>query len=89
MNRPALVTCPRCHRHACLVCWHGAIRICDRCLVADPAAAAPPIAFETRGLAGLPATLLAAFSPLRTAPAFAYDIIGYLEDPDRLFLEMS
>jgi hypothetical protein len=73
-DRPADFTCPRCGAHACLFCWHPVAERCDTCLKRDPAAAAPALPWET--LHGSPIqryvrTLVSAFAPVRTAPAFA------------------
>ena len=73
-ERPAAFTCPRCGNYACLFCWHAQSNRCDACLKRDPAAAAPPIAWES-GHRAAPvryvATLGSAFSPVQSAPAFA------------------
>ena len=72
-DRPALAVCPRCGGYACLACWHHPVRRCHACLVRDPAAAAPPVPWET--VAPLPVrfarTLLSALRPIASAPAFA------------------
>ncbi|MBZ0120391.1 MAG: hypothetical protein K8H88_25590, partial [Sandaracinaceae bacterium] len=47
-ERPAAVICPRCGNYACLACWHMTVRRCHACLMRDPAAAAPPIPWETQ-----------------------------------------
>jgi hypothetical protein len=55
-------------------CWHPSVQRCERCMLEDPAAAAPPIPFERRDLSVAKryfATLATAFSPIRSAPAFA------------------
>ena len=73
-ERPAAFTCPRCGNYACLFCWHSASERCDACLRRDPAAAAPPLAWETQDgswLRRFAATLLSAFRPVHSAPAFA------------------
>ena len=73
-GRPAAFTCPRCGNYACIFCWHALSARCDACLQRDPAAAAPPIAWELRerSLFGRYfATLGSAFRPIRSAPAFA------------------
>lgn len=78
-GRPAQVVCPLCHRSYCVFCYHAQLERCENCLRADPAAAAPAIPFESeqRGaLGGFFATLLTAFSPARTAPAFARPDLG-------------
>jgi hypothetical protein len=74
-ERNAHFTCPRCGSFACASCWHPSVARCTRCLRRDPTEAAPPIAWEQAGRS-LPArylaTLASAFSPLRSAPAFAH-----------------
>jgi hypothetical protein len=78
-ERPALFTCPHCGGHACVVCFHPAIERCQRCLKRDPTEAAPPLPWEREGE---PApkrylrTLATAFSPVRSAPAFAREEIA-------------
>jgi hypothetical protein len=73
-DRPASFTCPRCGNYACMFCWHSVSQRCDACLKRDPAAAAPPLPWET--LEGSPLTrfvrtLGSAFRPVQSAPAFA------------------
>lgn len=73
-ERGALAVCPRCGAYACLACWHQPIRRCHACLMRDPAAAAPPIAWEEpgRGLVSrLAGTMKSALRPISSAPAFA------------------
>jgi hypothetical protein len=73
-DRPAAFTCPRCGNYVCLFCWHAVSERCDACLKRDPAAAAPPLAWETRDgswLRRFAATLASAFRPVHSAPAFA------------------
>ena len=73
-ERQAYVTCPRCKRHCCLQCWHHQLHQCDACLREDPAAAVAPLPWESAGgpwLTRLLQTLMTAFSPVITAPAFA------------------
>jgi hypothetical protein len=55
-------------------CWHPSVQRCERCMLEDPAAAAPPIPFERSELSAAKryfATLATALSPIRSAPAFA------------------
>lgn len=73
-DRLAHYVCPRCGAFACLSCFHPAVARCERCVGRDPADAAPPLAWERPD--GTPwsrylATLASAFSPVRSAPAFA------------------
>jgi hypothetical protein len=78
-ERAALAVCPRCGEYACLACWHHPIRRCHRCLMLDPAGAAPPIAWEQRDrnvVARFFATLATALQPLASAPAFARSGVG-------------
>lgn len=78
-ERLAHFTCPRCGSHACVFCWHPAIERCQQCVRSNPTEAAPPIAWETREggvLQRYLRTLLTAFSPVRSAPAFARDDIA-------------
>jgi hypothetical protein len=73
-DRPASFTCPRCGNYACIFCWHSVSQRCDACLKRDPAAAAPPLAWETREgsvLSRFFRTLASAFRPVQSAPAFA------------------
>jgi hypothetical protein len=73
-ERPAAFTCPRCGNYACLFCWHPTSERCDTCLRRDPAAAAPPLPWETQQgsvVARFFGTLRGAFRPVQTAPAFA------------------
>ena len=72
-ERPALIRCPQCSGDACIACWHYSIDRCERCLRADPAAAAEPIPWETTGPLArrVLGTLFAALRPTRTAPSFA------------------
>ena len=73
-ERPAAFTCPRCGNYACVFCWHTVAERCDACLRRDPAAAAPPLAWETldgSSLRRFVATLGTAFRPVHSAPAFA------------------
>lgn len=73
-ERPAAFTCPRCGNYACLFCWHPVSRRCDACLKRDPAAAAPPIAWEASQrslIVRYLQTLASAFRPVLSAPAFA------------------
>ena len=73
-GRPAAFTCPRCGNYACIFCWHALSERCDACLKRDPAAAAPPIAWESHAgnvASRYLATLGSAFRPTRSAPAFA------------------
>jgi len=73
-DRPAAFTCPRCGNYVCLFCWHAVSERCDACLKRDPAAAAPPLAWETQDgsfLWRFVATLASAFRPVYSAPAFA------------------
>lgn len=73
-ERPAAFTCPRCGNYACLFCWHPTSERCDTCLQRDPAAAAPPLPWETQQgslLQRFFGTLSGAFRPVQTAPAFA------------------
>jgi hypothetical protein len=73
-ERPAAFTCPRCGNYACIFCWHALSSRCDACLKRDPAAAAPPLAWEARTSSGIGryfSTLGSAFRPVRSAPAFA------------------
>jgi hypothetical protein len=75
-DRPAQYTCPRCGAYACAECFHPSIQRCRACLDLDPLAAAPKLPWEQRDrplIARFGATLLSAFSPLRSAPAFAHD----------------
>jgi hypothetical protein len=78
-DRPAAFTCPRCGNYACIFCWHALSARCDACLKRDPAAAAPPLAWEARvgsGIGRYFGTLGSAFRPVRSAPAFARHEIG-------------
>lgn len=78
-ERAALATCPRCGSYACIVCWHGAVDRCHRCLLRNPGEAAPPIAWEDeeRGaISKLFGTVFSAFAPTRSAPAMARDQLG-------------
>lgn len=73
-DRPAHYVCPRCGTFACVACFHPGVSRCDRCVRRDPADAAPPLGWERTDvplLARLLGTLGSAFSPVRTAPAFA------------------
>lgn len=72
-ERPAAVICPRCGNYACLACWHMTVRRCHACLMRDPAAAAPPIPWETQSnvFARFFGTLATAVRPGASAPAFA------------------
>jgi hypothetical protein len=73
-DRPAAFTCPRCGNYVCIFCFHPQADRCDACLQRDPAAAAPPIAWETTEgnlLVRAAATLASAFRPVFTAPSFA------------------
>ncbi len=73
-ERLALAVCPICAKNACMQCWHPTIRRCHACLLRDVDQIAPPIAWEDprRGLARrLFGTVLSAFSPDSSAPAFA------------------
>jgi hypothetical protein len=57
-----------------LFCWHAISERCDACLKRDPAAAAPPLPWETQEgslLRRFFATLASAFRPVQSAPAFA------------------
>jgi len=78
-ERPAAFTCPRCGNYACIFCWHTLSHRCDACLKRDPAAAAPPLAWEApKGSRVLRyfATLGSAFRPVQSAPAFARPDVG-------------
>jgi hypothetical protein len=78
-GRPAAFTCPRCGNYACIFCWHALSSRCDACLKRDPAAAAPPLAWEARAGSVFTryfGTLGSAFRPVRSAPAFARREIG-------------
>src|ERR1700753_3302047 len=73
-DRPASFTCPRCGNYACMFCWHAVAERCDSCLKRDPAAAAPPLPWETREgslLTRFFGTLVSALHPVHSAPAFA------------------
>jgi hypothetical protein len=73
-ERPAAFTCPRCGNYACIFCWHSAAERCDACLKRDPAAAAPPLPWETSEgslLHRFVGTLVSAMRPVQSAPAFA------------------
>ena len=73
-ERPAAFTCPRCGNYACIFCWHTSAERCDACLKRDPAAAAPPLPWETREgswLTRFVGTLVSALHPIHSAPAFA------------------
>ncbi|MFW5924873.1 MAG: hypothetical protein ACOCV4_01840 [Myxococcota bacterium] len=74
-ERAALANCPICGRGACLVCWHERFDRCETCLRRDPSAAGPPVPWENPagGIALRRAvdTLVTAFQPAATAPAFA------------------
>lgn len=73
-EREAHFTCPRCGSYACVFCWHPSLHRCDACLRRDPAAAAPPVPWEHGPMSGPKRyfrTLATAFSPARSAPAFA------------------
>lgn len=73
-ERPAAFTCPRCGNYACLFCWHRSSERCDSCMRRDPAAAAPPLPWETQQgnlLQRYFGTLGSAVRPVQTAPAFA------------------
>lgn len=77
-ERQAYVTCPKCQRHCCLQCWHQQLDRCETCLRQDPASAVAPLPWEDPGqpwLARLLRTLLTAFSPVATAPAFARPVV--------------
>lgn len=83
-ERMAIAVCPRCGAHACVACWHHAIRRCHACLMRDPGAAAPPIPWEERerGVASaFLATLGTALRPDASAPALARgsarDAVGF------------
>lgn len=55
-------------------CWHPSVQRCERCMLEDPAAAAPPIPFERRDWSFARryfGTLATALFPIRSAPAFA------------------
>jgi hypothetical protein len=78
-DRAALATCPRCGSFACIVCWHGAVDRCHRCLLRNPTEAAPPIAWEDpeRGpIRRFFGTIGSAFAPTRSAPAMARPDLG-------------
>lgn len=78
-GRPAAFTCPRCGNYACIFCWHALSSRCDACLKRDPAAAAPPLAWEGHSGTGIGRyfdTLGSAFHPVRSAPAFARPQVG-------------
>jgi hypothetical protein len=78
-GRPAAFTCPRCGNYACIFCWHALSSRCDACLKRDPAAAAPPLAWEARAGSVFTryfGTLASAFRPVRSAPAFARREVG-------------
>jgi hypothetical protein len=73
-ERPASFTCPRCGNYVCLFCWHSVSQRCDACMKRDPAAAAQPVPWETQHgsfVARYFGTLVGAFRPVATAPAFA------------------
>jgi hypothetical protein len=73
-EREAQFTCPRCGAFVCAACWHPAIGRCVSCLLRDPTEGAPPIPWEQPGrplLSRYLATLGQAFSPVRSALAFA------------------
>lgn len=73
-ERPAAFTCPRCGNYNCVFCFHPVPGRCEACLKRDPAAAAPPVPWETTegsALSRFGKTLADGFSPVRTAPAFA------------------
>jgi hypothetical protein len=78
-DRTAHFTCPRCGSYACITCWHPEVERCTQCLQRDPAAAAAPIAWEQRErplLRRYFGTFAGAFSPFKTAPAFAHGEVG-------------
>jgi hypothetical protein len=78
-ERPAAFTCPRCGNYACIFCWHALSHRCDACLKRDPAAAAPPLAWEAPTPSRVKryvATLGSAFKPVQSAPAFARPDVG-------------
>lgn len=72
-DRQAYVTCPLCHKHCCAFCYHSRFGRCESCLQLDPASAVAPVPFEEdRGFVSrVGMTLLNAFQPSMTAPAFA------------------
>jgi hypothetical protein len=73
-EREAHFTCPRCGHNACLSCWHPSVARCAQCLSLDPSETAPAIPWERPGGSALLrylATFASAFSPVRSAPAFA------------------
>jgi hypothetical protein len=75
----AVITCPRCGNYACLSCWHDPIGRCHACLLRDPLAASEPIAWEDPNrnpIARYLGTFASAFSPGKSAPAFARGGIG-------------
>jgi len=73
-ERPAMFTCPRCEKHACLTCFHTPVARCAACMRSDPTEASPPLPFEAgdgTALGRYFRTFGTAFYPWRSAPAFA------------------
>lgn len=78
-EREAEFTCPRCGSYACESCFQLRSARCAQCLSRDPTESTPPIPWERPDLPALArffATLGTAFSPVRSAPAFAREDVG-------------
>jgi hypothetical protein len=68
----AIAVCLRCGSNVCIACWQAAFTRCQSCLVRDPRAAAPPIAWETSSnvVSRFVRTAASALRPTRSAPGF-------------------
>lgn len=69
-DRPALVTCPRCGSHCCIVCWQRTLERCHECLLRDPMPGVPWVEDGKGFGARFLGTLRGALSPTSSAPAF-------------------
>ncbi|MDH5673080.1 MAG: B-box zinc finger protein [Myxococcales bacterium] len=84
----ALFVCERCGSYCCGRCFQPVHNRCSACLLRDPASAAPQVPWESEQGSALGRyfrTLGAAFSPMRTAPAFGRND----SDRARSFLMLS
>lgn len=75
-ERRALFTCPRCHQHACMICWQDVVDRCHACVVRDPTAGIDRLPWEDKtrpALARYLRTLGSALHPRKSAAAFAYE----------------
>lgn len=73
-ERHALVRCPLCDRDVCFSCFFPDLGRCQRCVESEPLSIAPQVPLESPAfgmLGGFFATIASAFSPRKTAPAFA------------------